>query len=60
MLILKLLMLISCDNYFRVTQVLIFPMLEVTFPLTEGRRPEYKYRVNNNSRSASKRSALVL
>ena len=52
-------MQISCDKYFSVTQVLRFPMSEVTFPLTEGRRPEYKYRVNNNSRSASKRSALV-
>ena len=31
-----------------------------TFPHTEDRGPEYKYRVNNNSRSASKRRALVL
>ena len=31
-------------------------MSEVTLPFTKGRRPEYKYRVNNNSRSASKHS----
>ena len=28
-----------------------FQLSEVTFPLTEGRRPKYKYRANNNSRS---------
>ena len=36
-----------------------FQLSEVNLPRTEGRRPECKYKVNNNSCSTSKRSALV-
>ena len=39
---------------------LTFQLSEVNFPHTEGRRPEYKYRVNDNSRGANKRSTLVI
>ena len=36
-----------------------FLFSEVIFPLTDGRKPEYKYRMNINSSTACKRSALV-
>ena len=41
------------------TQFLNLQLSEVTFSYTEGRRPECKYRVNNNLCIASKRSELV-
>ena len=37
-----------------------YKLSEVTFPHTEGRRPECEYEMNNNSRRGSKRSGLVI
>ena len=58
--ILILLMPTSLDKFFSLSRKFLkFQLSEVTCSHTEGRRPEYKYIVNNNSRSANKRSPLV-
>ena len=51
----------SSDKYYWLKRrILHFQLSEVTFFHTEGWRPEYKYKVNNNSCSESKRSGWYL